>query len=228
MKRRRGGSRGSDRRRRRPDERGNSFLDDFLSSILAVLGIGVLLFAVSGVWPPLVAIQSGSMEPNIMTGDLVFVMEEHRFASQYQIQDTGVATAQGTVETGYEKFGLPGDVIVYEPDGDENAVPVIHRAAFWVNQSEDWSDKAQSRFLAERTSCAQMANCPAPHDGFVTLGDANGRYDQVGGQPTSGPVKPEWVIGTAEFNLPSIGFLRLRAGTTTPATGAASAQVAAN
>jgi signal peptidase len=167
------------------------------------------------------------MEPNIMTGDLVFVMEEHRFASDYQIQDTGVATAQGSYGTGYRKFGLPGDVIVYEPDGDENAVPVIHRAAFWVNQSEDWTDKAQDRFLAERTSCAQMTNCPAPHDGFITLGDANGRYDQVGGQPTSAPVKPAWVIGTAEFNLPSIGFLRLRAATTAPVGSVDAAEVAA-
>ena len=227
MQSRRGGSRGSDRRSRQPDTRGSSFLDDFLSSILAVIGIGILLFAVSGVWPPLVAIKSPSMEPNIMTGDLVFVMEEHRFASKHQIRDTGVATARGTVDTGYEKFNLPGDVIVYERDGDPDEVPVIHRAAFWVNKSEDWSDKGQDRFLADVRSCSQMTHCPAPHDGFITLGDNNGKYDQVGQSTISGPVKPEWVIGTAEFNLPSIGFLRLRAAGAAPVGGADAAQVAA-
>jgi signal peptidase len=227
MQSRRGGSRGSDRRSRQPDTRGNSFLDDFLSSVLAVIGIGLLLFAISGVWPPLVAIKSPSMEPNIMTGDLVFVMEEHRFASDYQIRETGVATAQGTVDTEYEKFNLPGDVIVYERDGDPDEVPVIHRAAFWVNKSEDWSDKAQGRFLADTSSCSQMTLCPAPNDGFVTLGDNNGKYDQVGPDPISRPVKPEWVIGTAEFNVPSIGFLRLRAGSTAPVGSVDAAEVAA-
>jgi signal peptidase len=220
------GSRGSDRRSRQPDSRGSSFLDDFLSSVLAVIGIGILLFAVSGVWPPLVAIKSPSMEPNIMTGDLVFVMEEHRFASDYQVRSTGVATARGTVDTGYTKFNLPGDVIVFERDGDPDEVPVIHRAAFWVNQSEDWSDKAQDRFQDAQT-CSQMTHCPAPNSGFVTLGDNNGKYDQVGAEPISRPVKPEWVIGTAEFNVPSIGFLRLRAGTTAPVGSVDAAEVAA-
>jgi signal peptidase len=220
------GSRGSDRRSRQPDTRGSSFLDDFLSSVLAVIGIGILLFAVSGVWPPLVAIKSPSMEPNIMTGDLVFVMEEHRFASDDQVRSTGVATARGTVDTGYTKFNLPGDVIVFERDGDPDEVPVIHRAAFWVNQSEDWSDKAQDRFMNAQ-SCAQMTHCPAPNSGFVTLGDNNGQYDQVGSNPISRPVKPEWVIGTAEFNVPSIGFLRLRAGSTAPVGSVDAAKVAA-
>src|SRR6056297_337911 len=72
------------------DDRGGSFLNDFATSVLAVVAVGVLLFAVSGVWPPMVAIESPSMEPHIDTGDLVFVMEEHRFPGPRSVRDTGV------------------------------------------------------------------------------------------------------------------------------------------
>lgn len=213
----------------RGDSRGGSFLDDFVSSVFAVLGIGVLLFAISGVWPPMVAIESPSMEPNIDTGDLVFVMEENRFASEYQRGETGVATAYATQDTNYRKFNLPGDVIVYAPDGDRQATPVIHRVVFWVNETEDWSSKAQPRFVpGDNINCSTMTNCPAPNDGFITLGDNNGQYDQVrgGGEALSKPVKPEWVIGTAEFRMPIIGRLRLGVGSIAPTPTVEASKVA--
>lgn len=33
--------------------------------------VAATLFAVSGVWPPMVAVESGSMAPSLRTGDLV-------------------------------------------------------------------------------------------------------------------------------------------------------------
>jgi signal peptidase len=200
-------------------DRGGSFLDDFVTSIFAVLGIGVLLFAISGVWPPMVAIESPSMEPNIDTGDLVFVMEEHRFASDHQIDDTGVVTAYEGQEVGYYKFNHPGDVIVYAPSGNTDATPIIHRAAVWVEKDENWIEtKAQTRFLPRANmSCEDVDTCPADHAGFITIGDNNGQYDQLTRpQPVSEPVKPEWVIGTAERRVPGLGRLRLGVGTITP------------
>jgi len=47
----------------------------------------------------------------------------------------------------------------------------------------------------------------APHDGFVTKGDANERYDQEQGLSTV--VRPEWVEGKARYRVPIIGNLRL-------------------
>jgi signal peptidase len=213
----------------REDRRGGSFLDDFISSMFAVVGIGILLFAVSGVWPPMVAIESPSMEPNIDTGDLVFVMEEHRFASEHQIKQTGVVTAYRGRQVGYGKFSNPGDVIIYAPDGDRQATPVIHRAVFWVNKSENWYDKADQRFTRERAeSCEDLQYCPAPNRGFITLGDNNPQYDQIQDpRAVSRPVKPEWIIGTAEFNMPAIGFLRLRAGAISPIHGVKAAAAVA-
>jgi signal peptidase len=192
-------------------ERGGSFLDDFATSVLAVVGIGVLLFAISGVWPPMVAIESGSMQPNIGVGDLVFVMEEDRFPSDRAIGETGVATVYSSNGSDYRKFDRPGDVIVYEPDGSGQATPVIHRAQFYVEEGENWYERAESEHLPKDVdSCDDLEHCPAEHDAFITRGDnprSNMQYDQV--QGVSGPVRPEWVIGTAEFRMPGLGWLRL-------------------
>ncbi|ERH12872.1 MAG: hypothetical protein J07HB67_01898 [halophilic archaeon J07HB67] len=39
-----------------------------LSSALIVVVVGVVLFAISGIWPPMVAVESGSMEPHMQKG----------------------------------------------------------------------------------------------------------------------------------------------------------------
>ena len=190
-----------------------TFAYDVTSSVLAVALVGVLLFAVSGVWPPMVAIESGSMTPHMQTGDLVFVMDEKRFPGEGAHKGVVTARAGGDVE--YRKFDRPGDVIVYTPNGNTDRTPIIHRAMFWVEEGENWYEKADRQSVGRYSECGDtpdeaMPNCPAPHDGFVTKGDANGVYDQIRG--LSGPVKPAWVVGTAEARVPLLGCLRLQAG----------------
>lgn len=186
-----------------------TYVSDLVSSISAVLLVGLLLFAVSGVWPPLVAIESKSMSPNIHVGDLVFVMEENRFPGEAQHDATGVVTAHAAQDAGYNKFHQAGDVIVYAPDGNNQTTPIIHRAMFWVSDGENWYDEADTEFVGSARNCEQLANCPAPHAGFVTKGDYNNQYDQV--SRLSGPVKPSWVVGTAEIRVPWLGCIRLSA-----------------
>ncbi|WP_276259431.1 S26 family signal peptidase [Haloglomus litoreum] len=202
------------------------YIREVVSSVALVLLVGLLLFAISGLWPPMVAVESGSMNPHMQRGDLVFVMEEHRLAAGAAYEDTGVVPYRTGERTGYRKFQLPGDVIVYNPDGRTTVTPIIHRARFWVNESENWvaNGKAQPEHLGTAESCGQLSQCPAPHAGFITKGDANGRYDQVSG--LSEPVKPAWVVGTAEFRIPWLGNIRLWAGQSTlgpELTGAAAA-----
>jgi len=191
------------------------FVYDIVNSAVAVLLVGALLFAVSGVWPPMVAVESPSMTPQMKTGDLVFVMEETRFPGEGAHGETGVVTARvgETTDADYRKFERQGDVIVYNPDGRSDTTPIIHRAMFWVNESENWYDKADKQSLGRYSACGNstdeaLPNCPAPHAGFITKGDANGRYDQV--DQLSGPVKPAWVVGTAEVRIPLLGCIRLR------------------
>jgi len=174
-------------------------------SVGAVVVIGILLFTISGVWPPMVAVESGSMEPHMYRGDLVFITDTGRFAPDAAHEGTGVVTRDVARDTGYWKFGAHGSVIVYDNPRDAGP-PVIHRAQFWVAEGENWYDKANPDYVSAN-NCAEMHNCPAPNAGFVTKGDANGQYDQVNG--ISEPVKPEWVVGTARVRIPYLGWVRL-------------------
>jgi signal peptidase len=182
------------------------YVRDVVSSASAVLLVGLLLFSVSGVWPPLVAIESPSMEPHIDTGDLVFVMEEDRFPGPNARH--GVTTAAQS--DSYVRFEQSGDVIVFAPDGNRETTPIIHRAMLWVDEGENWYDRADPDAVGGAKSCADLRNCPAPYAGFITKGDNNVRYDQVGSTVISNPVRPAWVVGTAELRVPLLGQIRLR------------------
>ncbi|ESP87928.1 S26 family signal peptidase [Candidatus Halobonum tyrrellensis] len=181
------------------------FVRELLSSVLAVVLVGLVLFAVAGVWPPMVAVESGSMQPHMERGDLVFITEPTRFAPSFSYEETGVVTYEtGTAEE-YATFGEPGSVVVYKPP-DEVGPPIIHRARFHVSAGENWYDRANPEYLTG-DSCEEIPYCPAPHAGFITKGDWNGQYDQVNG--IAPPVRTEWVQGVARVRVPYLGYIRL-------------------
>ncbi|MFP9060203.1 S26 family signal peptidase [Natrialbaceae archaeon A-chndr2] len=184
---------------------------DILSSVALVAVIGLILFGVSGIWPPLVAVESGSMEPNMEIGDMIFVVAPDRFVGDDPTGDTGVVTLENGEESGHDKFGKPGDVIIFLPNGQNHQTPVIHRAHFWVEEGENWVDEQANPDYVNGASCAEIYTCPAPHAGFITKGDANSGYDQVTrsvGADTS-VVKPEWTTGKGMFRIPWLGHVRL-------------------
>jgi signal peptidase len=192
------------------------FLRETLSSALVVVVIGLVLFAISGIWPPMVAVESGSMEPHMQKGDLIFVTEPGRFAPDAAHGDTGIVTHQIGEEAGYSTFGQSGSVIVYSQPG-RFGPPIIHRARFFVEKGENWYDRANPEYLPG-DSCADIRHCPAPHAGFITKGDNNEMYDQVNAI-NAPPVKPSWVRGVARVRIPLLGWIRLvfsGAATTTP------------
>jgi signal peptidase len=187
------------------------FVRDVVSSVAAVAAIGLVLFAISGIWPPLVAVESGSMEPHMSKGDLVFIVDEQRYAPQSAVHDTGVSThTSAQAANGYSKFGNYGDVVVYRPYGDRGRTPIIHRARFYVEEGENWVQDADPDHLGTVDTCAEAPRnqCPAPYDGFITKGDANSNYDQV--QSQSDIVKPEWIRGKAQVRVPLLGWIRLQ------------------
>lgn len=187
------------------------YLRDVLSPIVVVLVVALLVFAISGVWPPMVAVTSSSMDPNLRVGDLVFVLEETRLAPPEALANTGIVTYGRGRTTGYTRFNRPGDVIVYQPDGQTGSTQFIHRAMFWVEDGENWYDTADKSAIGRASNCQELPNCPAPHAGFITKGDSNGRYDQVTTfcDGPCEPVKPAWIPGTAEFRIPKIGCIKL-------------------
>jgi len=164
-----------------------ALLRDIIVAFLVVAVILSIVYWYSGSLSPLVAVQSGSMEPHINIGDVVF----NRALSR-----VSVVTYNDGKATNYQSFGNYGDVIVYRPNGDENLTPIIHRAMYWVNAGDRLPN-----------------NQTAAHAGFITKGDHNQDYDQpylYGGMPSVEPVKPEWIIGVAQQPaIPWIGNLRL-------------------
>jgi signal peptidase len=100
--------------------------------VAVVVGaVACTLFLVSGTWPAVVTIESESMAPHMNVGDLVFVVAPDRFGA--------LQTWTSGKETGYEKFGSYGDVIIYNRNGEAgpaiplpllsgSAHPIIHRA----------------------------------------------------------------------------------------------------
>ena len=162
-----------------------------------VLAVALLLVTVVGVWPPLVAVEGGSMEPSVERGDLVVVTAVDRFP-----WDAPVGSDAANPPT---RLDRSGDVVVFTPPIDPRT-PILHRVAFRVTAGEDWTDRADPDRL-EGADCAAIAACPAPYDGYVTYGDANGEYDQSAG--IAPIVHEEFVHSKALFSIPYLGFPQL-------------------
>ncbi len=197
---------------RTTDEEPVPLVRDVLKTALWLVGIGVLLFAITGVWPPMVAVESGSMQPHMKKGDLIVVMDKGRLVGDGSYADTGIVPYRAGKGSGYRSFHSYGDVIVYRPDGATGETPIIHRARFWVQKNENWYDRADEKFIGTADNCEELPNCPAPHAGFITKGDHNGEYDQVYrgiGGPISSPVESSWVVAKAKFRIPWLGWVRL-------------------
>lgn len=174
----------------------NRNLAGLLAPAAAVLLIAVVVAAVAGAWPPFVAVESGSMAPEVERGDLVVVTAVDRVP-------WGGLT--GSDESGAPaRLGGAGDVVVFSPPSSDGR-PILHRVAFPVEAGEDWTERADPS-LVDGT-CSELDACPAPHDGYVTYGDANGEYDQSAG--LAPVVKPEWIRAKALTSVPNLGWFRV-------------------
>jgi len=90
----------------------------------------VLLFAVISVHLLGISartIESGSMEPNMHIGDLVFIRN---------VPSTGIVTYEDGATSGYKTLGDYGNVILYQKYGRTDVTPIIHRAIYYVAAGE--------------------------------------------------------------------------------------------
>lgn len=108
-----------------------SISKDVLISLLIIGIILSSLYVVSGRWPPLVVIESGSMSHStqesrlgvIDPGDIVLVQDT---------DEDEIKTYVEGKQTGYKKYGQYGDVIVFKPNGNGHRTPIIHRAVLYL------------------------------------------------------------------------------------------------
>ena len=169
-----------------------------IASVLITVGAVVaVLLLVCGTWPAIVTIESESMVPHMDVGDLVLVVAGDRYGTLQSLEEGRIS--------GYEKFEMPGDVIIFRPNGNTELHPIIHRAMFWVEEGEEIPVTAGMR----------TGTYTAPNAGYITKGDNNPVIDQIGwsnyrnlGGPIE-PVKKEWIIGKAMYKVPLVGYLPL-------------------
>jgi signal peptidase I len=125
------GPRSPGRRRPQAAASPNSFLlllrDVGIAALAVALVIGAV-FAYAGTWPPMVVIESPSMQHAndrsflgvIDTGDLTLVKKVSR--------DGDITTYMQGQRTGYQTYGTYGDVVIYAKNGHFELTPIIHRA----------------------------------------------------------------------------------------------------
>jgi len=159
-------------------------LNDLLF-VAVMIGLFMLISQISlGTPRPAVAVESGSMLPNIGIGDVVIIQN---------IQRTQIIThTEGTL-SGYTSFDEYGDVILFRKYGSTADTPIIHRAMYWVEEGDPmWSGGPD-----------------APYSGYITQGDNNREIDQKTSTSRLQPVKEEWTIGVARWHIPWVGYLSL-------------------
>ncbi|MHB8586191.1 MAG: S26 family signal peptidase [Thermoplasmatota archaeon] len=154
---------------------------DTLLAIAVVAGILGVLYLYTGVWPPMVVVESGSMmHPadqvpygrvgTINPGDLVLVK------SVGSPSDVALWAQEGG-----SNYGEPGDVLVYYPSGDHGYVPVIHRAITWV----EVNDSARGRTYSFAWPADYAWNGPIPTEcvnGTCTFGPTGIYFPPLGFQ----------------------------------------------
>lgn len=153
--------------------------------VAVMIGVFMLVSYIAlGTTRPAVAVESGSMLPNIGIGDVVIIKSYER---------TDIITYTEGAQSGYKSFKNYGDVILYRKYGSTTDTPIIHRAMYWVEEGEPlWN-----------------GGPPAPHSGYITKGDNNRDIDQVTSTSRLQPVREEWVIGVAQWHIPWVGYLSL-------------------
>jgi len=150
---------------------------DILFAVL-VISLGVSIGLSIGLYE----VTSGSMAPEIETGETVFI-----FHSSHDtfISDSGsIIVFKDSLQSGPEKY-------------------ILHRTVYYAEEGENWVEEVPDNYLLTQ-SCETESFCPAPHSGYITRGDANEYYDQS--TSISPPVKKDDIIGvhiqTFEWSLP--------------------------
>lgn len=221
------------------NNKGNLWRDTFkdvVISIIIVLVIFLSLYAYAQTWPPIVVIESGSMQHGdlshigtIDTGDIVIVKKVYS-------ADDVVSYVEGRMK-GYETYGDYGDVIIYKCHGEL----IIHRAIVYLHwNGKEWKIRGFENgnypsWLHITKDYITIDNVGYEHkkiiinlqklnpnvvgkEGFITMGDHNlarfgpSAYDQS----TSGfiPICPylvnyNMIVGVARGEIPWFGAIKL-------------------
>ena len=229
-----------------PDHRAHSkykgvilFLRDAGVALLFVILVLLAMFAYTGLWPPLVVVESNSMmhgEDNLShigtidTGDLVLVKKVDRV--------TDVETYVDGLSSGHKTYGVYGDVVIYKRGGSDTTTPIIHRAIIYLEINADgqsYRSESLSAAPSDRWSTSDATDTwdnltstlTITHIGYkdltVVIDIASMASSHRSGFITKGdhnsqtdqmyagggPVDLTWVVGKARGEIPWFGLLKL-------------------
>ncbi len=105
----------------------------FFEPLVALAIVAVLLvslFAYTGNWPPVYAIESNSMQHG--SGDHVGFLNAGDIVLAQKVSLGSIVPYVIGVQTGFSTYGEPGDVLLYYPYGQTSQTPIIHRAIFFL------------------------------------------------------------------------------------------------
>jgi signal peptidase len=214
------------------------FLRDAGIALLFVALVLLAMYAYTGLWPPLVVVESNSMMHGtdnlshigtIDTGDLVLVRD---------IGDVDdIETYVDGFVFGHKTYGDFGDVVVYRRDGSQTQTPIIHRAMLYLEINEDghsyrapslqylaaekWSTSNPMDTWDHLTSVIMIyhvgwnditVNIDVNH--FIPY-RGNGYITKGDHNPTidqmasNRPVDVSWIVGKARGEIPWFGLLKL-------------------
>ena len=190
--------------------------------------------AMSGVSPPQTVVESHSMQHGgnsqigvIDTGDIVLVKDKNK---------TNITSFVDGYKSGYSSFGLYGDVIIYEREGEGNNI--IHRAILWLdyNGNGTWSAPSLIGYPSDLWRCDNSTDPMSLSgklflknmsyrgseyfidlndsrlsgtSGYLTLGDNNIGFDQYEGKISNKLVSEERIVSVAWIEIPWLGAIKI-------------------
>ena len=213
------------------------FLRDAGVALLFVILVLLAMFAYTGLWPPLVVVESNSMmhgEDNLShigtidTGDLVLVKKVD--------QATDVETYVDGLSSGHKTYGDYGDVVIYKRGGSDTITPIIHRAIIYLEINADgqsYRSESLDAAPSDRWSISDSTDTwdrltsrlTITHVGYkdltivIDIGSmipsqrsgfiTKGDHNSQTDQMYGGAVDPTWVVGKARGEIPWFGLLKL-------------------
>jgi len=129
------------------------FLRDVGIALLLVVLVLVAMFAYTGLWPPIVVVESNSMMHGtdnlshigtIDTGDLVLVRKVTK--------PSDISTFVDGLSSGHRTYGDFGDVVIYWKGGSHVGTPIIHRALIYLQANPDGTSYSSASLRTAPTS----------------------------------------------------------------------------
>jgi signal peptidase len=112
---------------------------DALIALALVGGIFLAMFGFSGNWPPLVVVESESMQHS-QTDSYIGIMDTGDLVMNKKVGAVSeVVTYLAGKGNDYATFGSNGDVVIYWRDGDKSLTPIIHRVVLYLTANDDSS-----------------------------------------------------------------------------------------